>query len=827
MRHPSLLRLAFLLVAGCAHGRDPYATTDASLGLDRVVLYRNGVGYFERSGGVDGDVLTIKVRKDQVNDLLKSLTVVDRRNGQAVSVSMPLDPQAWASAALATLSPGQGSLDQVLDALRGNEVILGTTQGKLRGRIVMIEAIVDEPDASPPPHSERVMPPQPGSKDFRLTILDGKRMHVVRLSKVKTITFKDGDLALQFHRSLDATAGEGMFQQVAVDIRLAGASKHDLSVSYVVEAPMWKPTYRVVLPEAGKGKALLQGWAVVDNTSGEDWTKVSMSLTSGAPIAFRYDLHTPRVIERSDLSGSGTYKRAAVAMGETSYGPAGGDRDGDGIGDNSDACPDTPETYNGLTDTDGCPDAAPTTTPTPDAAAAPATEYDDGLDYYAEAEKSRSTRDAKKKEPRATAARKPRPSKDDDYTMPGTGGNASVGGMPRGQAAGPMAPPPPPAVDFESLQRSTQANARAKEVSGLTRFDLDNRVTVPDGTSTMVAIINQDVEAEQTFLYKPGGAGTGYEQNPYRVVRFKNSTPFVLEPGPISIYTGGSFVGEGISEAVGTGTSTTIPFAVEPGVLVTSTSQYSGEDMHIVRIVRGVIEVENFQRMTTTWTIKGPPSGAGFTVLVRQNKQGGSYALRSKIEGAEELPDAYLIPVKAPPNQTGGSVEVVEQTPSRTTLTIWDSRIPALFDLVLRLPNLDAATRQRIAPLVALRQEIGRIDTELEGLTAQQSELDQRAAETRSNLEAIKKDPRAGDLRGRLSKRLEEFTRDGDKIGRTLVELQSKRLEKKIELEDMLQNLDLTVPEPAPGQTGKAESKPESKPDSKPDSKPAASKAGK
>src|SRR5690606_35792066 len=119
-----------------------------------------------------------------------------------------------------------------------------------------------------------------------------------------------------------------------------------------------------------------------------------------------------------------------------------------------------------------------------------------------------------------------------------------------------------PAMDLESLRRSTQASARAKSVSGLTRFDLRDRVTVPDGTSTMVAIVNQDVAAEQTFLFRPGGAGTGYEQNPYRVVRFKNTTPFVLEPGPIAIYAGGSFVGEGLSEAVGTDTSTTIPFAV-------------------------------------------------------------------------------------------------------------------------------------------------------------------------------------------------------------------------------------------------------------------------
>ena len=96
----------------------------------------------------------------------------------------------------------------------------------------------------------------------------------------------------------------------------------------------------------------------------------------------------------------------------------------------------------------------------------------------------------------------------------------------------------------------------------MTRIDLEERVTVPDGTSTMVALINEQVEAEETFLFKPGGAGQGYESNPYRVVRFKNSTEYVLEPGPISIYSGGSFVGEGLSEAVGTQTSVTIPASV-------------------------------------------------------------------------------------------------------------------------------------------------------------------------------------------------------------------------------------------------------------------------
>src|SRR5438477_244769 len=176
-------RIVFVLAfAACGHARHPFPTTGGALQLSKVVLYRNGVGYFERSGKVDGDALTIRVRKDQVNDLLKSLTVVERRGGRAVSISMPLDPRAWVNAA---------------------------------------------------------------------------------------------------------------------------------------SAPLWKPTYRVVLPEGGKGQALLQGWAVVDNTTGEDWRDVKLALTAGAPIAFRYDLHTPREVARADLSAVGTQKHAQVSVGET------------------------------------------------------------------------------------------------------------------------------------------------------------------------------------------------------------------------------------------------------------------------------------------------------------------------------------------------------------------------------------------------------------------------------------------------------------------------------------------------------------------------------
>ena len=740
-RSSSLLLAASLLslVGGCAHSRGAYPAAQTDLALRRVVLYRNGIGYFERHGEVDDDHLAIKVRRDQVDDLLKSLTVIDRSTGKAVSVSMPLDPESWANAALATLAPGRGSLATVLDGLRGTAVVLRTLEGRIRGRIVMVEVIVNEPD--PSNRAARAIVPTPDNgvqNDWRVTLLDGDELQTVRLSKIYGVKLEDGDLALQLNRRLDASAGEGMFQQVEVIVRLAGKHAHDLAVSYVVAAPMWKPTYRVVLPEQGKGKALLQGWAVVDNTSGEDWNDVALSLTSGEPIAFRYDLHTPRTVGRADLTEAGVSRRAVVAVGETTY-------------DESDAEP--------MVET-----AADLDMPAPE-------DWDGAPEKSARREESR--RDEK-------PAAKP------------AGGRASAG--PARLAEPQPAAPPATAIDYDALRRSTQASARAKQAAGLTSFDLRERVTVPNGNSTMVAVLNESVDGEQTFLYKPGGAGIGYEANPYRVVRFRNSTPFVLEPGPIAIYSGDSFVGEGLSESVGSGVSATLPFAVEPAIMVSSIATYSGDQMQLLRIVRGVLEVETFARTTTTWSVKAPKSMGTFTVLVRHSKSGWNYELQERPSGTEELPDGYLVPVAVRRAGEEGTVTLVEQTPSVTTLSIWDGRALGLLEGLVAQATLTTELRKKLEPVVKLRQEIGRIDTEIEGLKRQQVELDQRANETRENLEAIKKDPAAGALRSKLNARLDEFTKDGDRIGRKVVELNSQRLEKKIALEDLLQSLEFEAP---------------------------------
>ncbi|HSK05669.1 MAG TPA: DUF4139 domain-containing protein [Kofleriaceae bacterium] len=729
-RSAVLILAALLAAASCGGARKPYATTGGALELSKVVLYRNGVGYFERGGKVSGDILTLRVRKDQVNDLLKSLTVVERQGGRAVSISMPLDPRTWANAAIATLGPGSGSLAEILDKLRGTEVTLRTGDGSISGRVLIVEAIQPDREVARPDSP-------PGDQDYKVTLIRGDELSVVRLSKVTGITIHNDDISVQFQRSLDATAGEGMFQQVDVTIRLAGRSSHDLVVSYVVGAPMWKPTYRIVLPEAGKGQALLQGWAVVDNTTGEDWRNVKLSLTSGAPIAFRYDLHTPRDVVRTDLSAVGTTRRAQAAVGESGY-------------------------------------PQPGATPSPPPPAEPA------MDRRETSKSAGGGRASKPRPSRSAPASAPMPKAE-------AAADSDAGGWEEEISA----------VDANELARSMQASSQAANVSGLSRYDLGERLTVPDGTSTMVAIINQQVEGEEAFLFKPGGGGPGYEANPYRVIRFKNSTPFALESGPISIYAGGSFVGEGISAPVSAGVSVTIPFAVEAGFLVASRQQHKGDELRLVKIVRGVMEIENFSRRITTWEIKSQqPRPEATTIYVRHPRLGGAYELVPRPPGTEDLPDAYLVPIKLAGNAAEAKLEVVEQTPARSALSIWDSRAIPLLEGILAVGNLDPAIRSKLAPVARLRQEVGRIDTEIEGKTRTRAELDQRAQETRANLEAIKRDPAAGALRKRLSDRLEQLSKDGDKLGRDLVELQTRRTEKKVALEDLMQNLDLTPPRP-------------------------------
>ena len=189
--------VASAALVGCGRPALPTVHADAPTSLGRVVVYRNGVAYFERTAHVPEDTLTLSVPADRVDDFLKSLDVVDARTGEKATVAFPTEPQ---------------------------------------------------PNAN-------------GTVDMR--------------------------------------------------IELTGRRPHDVRLSYVTDAPAWKPSYRVVLGDHEKVE--LAGWAVVDNTSGEDWKNVRLGVGASSALSFHFDLHSLRPVERETLQADGLFAQAPPA----------------------------------------------------------------------------------------------------------------------------------------------------------------------------------------------------------------------------------------------------------------------------------------------------------------------------------------------------------------------------------------------------------------------------------------------------------------------------------------------------------------------------------
>lgn len=255
----------------------------ADLDVTRVVLYQSGVAYLERAGRVTGDELVMPIRADQINDILTTLVVVDHNASGSTSVSLPIDDAA--ADRLADLPPelrDAGGLVTILHAFRGAEVAVRLDARNVRGRVVGVETIDGEPHVT--------------------LLTTGDAMVPIAIADIADVDLRSDSLATGLRRSLDHSLADGEWKPTDVTIRFSQGGTHDVTMAYVVEQPIWKPAYRAVVDG---DDLLLQGWAVIDNTSGVDWTDVRLSLTAGSPISFRYDLHTPIFIERPDMSGYG------------------------------------------------------------------------------------------------------------------------------------------------------------------------------------------------------------------------------------------------------------------------------------------------------------------------------------------------------------------------------------------------------------------------------------------------------------------------------------------------------------------------------------------
>jgi hypothetical protein len=256
----------------------------AELPVKEVVLYKNGVGYFRRGGELKaGESARLDFKAAEMNDVLKSLTVTEDGGGRITGLRYDSsEPLARKLAEFPFRVGDKQPLSALLDQLKGARLELTVGAEKTAGTILGAREV--EGTENQPPRDQVTL------------ALDSGELRTYDLAAATGVRFTDPVLQLQLKQYLEDLVAGRSKEKRSVYIDSTGDKARRVNVTYVVATPVWKSSYRLIFPESAE--PTLEGWAIVDNTSGEDWTNVRLSLVSGRPVSFISRLYEPRYLQR-------------------------------------------------------------------------------------------------------------------------------------------------------------------------------------------------------------------------------------------------------------------------------------------------------------------------------------------------------------------------------------------------------------------------------------------------------------------------------------------------------------------------------------------------
>ncbi len=264
-----------------------FSAQAGELQLKRVMLSSGGVGYFENQAEVDGwETIEVPVRLDQVDDVLKSAVIFDDEGGSGVIElqgrdslaeifrTMPVGPDAFASPA------------SLYGALQGEEIHISEPV-EATGRIVSVveESATDANGNAVTRH--------------RMAIMTEDGLVQFVLEDARGIKFTNEALDQKVNGALAALAANRQRELRTLKITARGDGSRTLTVGFVIEAPLWKTSYRLVTGPDNKTR--MQGWAIIENASGQDWKDVELTLVSGNPVTFRQQLYDKYYVARETV----------------------------------------------------------------------------------------------------------------------------------------------------------------------------------------------------------------------------------------------------------------------------------------------------------------------------------------------------------------------------------------------------------------------------------------------------------------------------------------------------------------------------------------------
>jgi outer membrane protein OmpA-like peptidoglycan-associated protein len=673
----SRVLFVFFLALGCG------ASSGDAIRLRQVVLYRNGVGYFEHRGAVANGAVSLRLGSHEVDDFLSTVTVVDGAEGS-------------------------------------------------RAPSAIVPRTIDDGE----------------SRRISLAISPGER---------------------------------------------------DVLVAYVSPTSVWRASYRLILDEA-PARSLLQGWAVVDNTTAEDWNDVELTLATQTPFSFAVDLRTPQTVARPDVTGHLTppitFGPVVSTAGREAFEV---DRDGDAILDMNDRCPDDPETFNGMEEDDGCPDRGAVlieqtsiriVEPVYFAANSFALRSESGalLDEVAGTlnahpelrvlevggHASSSERDPwRLSADRAAAVRAEllqRGVTSDRLVVQAYASTRPIaaGADERNQRVSflileqdngaPREAPRGLAIGADAVERTSRSIPAPARSSGGTRYPIARRVTIPADGSAMVSVLSTRLDAGEVLYYQPDTRAPESDLHPFRAARMVNASGVDLVPGPVALFTQGEFVGEGLFDAITPGETAFVPYALDASSHVDKSEVSRSEPSRIVSLARGVLIADRIAIRETTYTLE-PGAHLPAQWFVRHLVAPG-YEARVT-EGMLELGAAVIAPGAVVEGRRT-SIAIEERRTDRVEIDLF-RQLDVDVRPYLAESSLDATVAAELTRLQADRDRVIELAARVRELHTRLGDASQRAGELRASLAQLEgRSPEIARVRRELATRLTAATSESE-----------------------------------------------------------------
>ncbi len=729
-------------LAACGPRHASFVKVD-DVALGRVVIYRNGVAYYERRATVSGGVLTVSVPRDRVDDFLKSLTVVDAISKQPLPVSIPRE-QA-----------------------------------------------------------------------------------------------EDGDY-------------------LVMKLQLPNKNTADVVLTYVTESPAWKPSYRVVVGD--KGKVLVEGWAIVDNTSGEDWKGVKVGVGSSSALSFKYDLWSVRQVHRETLASEEKFA-VAPPTGISPYGGMTADGTGGEValaelddgeirrpqghpedktaerltekntdrwtkrGQNS-----VDEVSNG-TDESGDDDgnfenfsqATVSTTGSPGGGSKRMLRrVSPKKKDVAKAEKPADPKDGRVNEgDRKMRAVTQQMLKGNQMIVVEGYGNANApdaerrandrANIVRNQLIDQGVPPArirvvtklepnqservrlvaQAAAPEEQKQQgpSSKSTDLSAQPVGESHFTNPTPMTVERGASAMVSMMRSETAGEVVYLYD-AESDRGNANFAFRAVRFVNPTDSTLETGPVTVYGNERFIGEGLTEPIPPKASAVVPYALDRQIVV---ERNDGEENRLSRLVtlqRGVLtaEVQHIRRrkMTITNRLREPAK-----IFIRHTVNKGWVVLEAP-KAFERIGDAHLFEIELKPNEVR-TVEIAEATPVERTLDLNADVTLDMMRVYVETPEGSPALKEQLKKLLAIHKGLVDLTEESTSLRRRLADYKERMDELHGQILTLQAVKTGSDLMSHLKTKMRDISDRVQKTTIAIVDQEEKIMLARISFQDTL--AELTLPD--------------------------------